>query len=88
MASIWTQGPGTAPVKLEGNLTAHPDIVRSKLLTWAERLAQRNHAKRSLDEGFDIELTWPDGARFRVFAEFMSPPSAPEPGQPKRKVKQ
>jgi hypothetical protein len=83
MASIWTQGPGMQPLKLEGNLMASPDIVRSKLLKWAESLQRRNKAKLALDEHFEIELMWPDGVRFRVWAEFFSPPSKPEAHEPR-----
>lgn len=89
MASIWMQGPGCEAKKLEGGLVAQPDIVRARLLKWAAKLAAQNNAVMALDESFEIELQWKDsGQRFRVWAEFMSPPSREERGQPKRKVSQ
>lgn len=92
MASIWTQGVRTPLQKLEGHLPPHPMLARQRLVDWAERLALKNKAKiitpANGREEFEMWLQWPDGQLFSVFIEFLSPPSAAETGQPKRKVKQ
>lgn len=83
MASIWTQGPGCPPEKLQGHLPPMPEQMHLLLLKWAGKLAKANNAKVVSTQNFEVHLQWPDGARFTVFAEFYSPPSAPEEGQPK-----
>lgn len=88
MASIWTQGPGCEPHKLEGHIKADPQTVERRLNHWTSRLAKANKAAVLLSDGFERTVRWPDGKLFTVYAEFLSPPSAEEPFQPKRKIKQ
>lgn len=83
MASIWTQGPRSAPQKLEGNLPAHPDLVSAVLEKWSRKLAKANNAKVCRTEPFEVLLQWPDGALFSVYAELLSPPSKADVHEPR-----
>jgi hypothetical protein len=84
MASIWLHEPGKKqPRKLKGHMD--PIAARARLAQEAERLAKANKCdiiSATADEVF-LQFTDKGKQRFTLFVEHLSPPSAPEGGQPK-----
>jgi hypothetical protein len=87
MASIWveTKDGGTA-TRLEGRL--HPKVASAKFQQFVQRyLHGKAGRKARFYHAHEALLFDSKGGLFGlVWVEFMSPPSAPEPGQPKRAV--
>lgn len=93
MASIWIAEPGHAPRKLEGNLPLHAVTALFKIKV--AKVARENKAEITYQDDMTATLRFPpatdgklsdvlvEGPRFAMFVEPCSPPSAPEPGQPK-----
>jgi hypothetical protein len=93
MASIWIAEPGKAPRKLEGNLPLH--AVTALFKNKVAKVARANNAEVTYQDDMTAMLRFPpvtdgklsdvlvEGPRFTMFVEPCSPPSAPEPGQPK-----
>lgn len=82
MASIWMQRPGKSPPrKLHGHLK--PSFVTGFFKLEVKRLARLNGAKAEVLGEMEATLRWPNGYRVLLYIEPYSPPSAPEPGQPK-----
>lgn len=82
MASIWLHEPGAkAPRKLKGHLDHAQAIAR--LMSTVGKLASANKAKVTKRSTVECLLQFPEGHRFSVYVEPLSPPSAPEVGQPK-----
>ena len=82
MASIWMQVAGQAPEKLDGNLphVAAVGLFKSRIA----KLQKKNPtAKLTYSDDMLALFSWPDGGRFHLYVELMSPPSAPEKCQPK-----
>jgi hypothetical protein len=84
MASIWLQKPGAKqPVKLKGHMD--PIAARLRLVPMAEKVAKANKAVILSATADEVVLRFTDGGQqhFTMFVEHLSPPSAPEPFQPK-----
>jgi hypothetical protein len=84
MASIWLSEPFVlAARKLKGHLDLH--AAEALLQVIGSRLARKNNAEVTANDKWEMQLRYRDGKRqrFSLWVEPGSPPSAPEPCQPK-----
>jgi hypothetical protein len=97
MASIWMQAPGKQPEKLKGHLG--PEAVIGLFKIRVAKLAKANSAEVVYQDEMNAVLRLPPlnnpkasdlalavavpESLFVMWVEPNSPPSAPEPGQPK-----
>lgn len=88
MASVWKQMAGeTEPTKLIGGLDGAGAMFNLRVATmqWCRAEANRTF-RRHPCLGMDVLLFEGGTLAGSLFVEPCSPPSAPEPGQPKRAV--
>lgn len=82
MASVWVHGTTVPPKKVAGHLPLKVAITRFERML-ADWKAQGGSAKRI--DAMEAVLFDANGKlSIGLYVEPMSPPSAPEPGQPRR----
>lgn len=85
MASVWFETKsGGEPVKLQGDL--HQKVAGAKFDGFVESYLAGKAGRKSVRyHRYEVLLFNSHGGLFGlVWVEFMSPPTAAEPGQPKR----